>query len=91
MTRAEYFRQRTDIGKLEMAAARLAARIGHTPKLIRDGREATSIGCFMCDAWGCAEIDGGELAHGSIFEVECGKILFNEDDIAVFAAALGGR
>lgn len=89
--RNDYWRSRSAIGQLEIAASRLAERMNHAPKLVRDGRQDTSVGCYRCDAWGCAEIDGGELVHGDVFEVECGKIKFNEDDITILAQALGGE
>ncbi len=55
--RDEYFRVRTNIGKLEAAALRFAITKGHDPFVVRDDRQATSVGCYSCNEWGCAEIE----------------------------------
>jgi hypothetical protein len=89
--RSDYWRSRSAIGQLEIAAIRLAERLGHAPKMVKDDRHATSIGCFRCDAWGCAEIDGGELVHGDVFEAECGIIVFSGDDLTIIKETLGGE
>jgi hypothetical protein len=71
-SRDEYFRVRTNIGKLEAAALRFAITRGHDPFVVRDDRQATSVGCNNCSEWGCAEIEKKiEIVHGPIFEDAC--------------------
>lgn len=78
-SRAEYFRLRTKIGRLEASALVKLIILGHEPKLIKDGRFSTAAGCHNCDAWGCIEIESGiELCHGGIFDEKCGSIMIEE-------------
>lgn len=87
--RDKYFRDRTRIGKLEAAALTLALRWHHDPKLVRAGRQSTSVGCYNCDAWGCVEIESKlELAHGSIFEETCGTTVLDKEVIYASNPAL---
>jgi hypothetical protein len=87
--RDKYFRMRTKIGKLEAAALTLALRWGHSPRLVRGDRQSTSVGCYDCDAWGCAEIESKlELVHGSIFEEKCGTTILDKEGIYASNPAL---
>ena len=87
--RDKYFRARTRIGRLEAAAIRLALRWGHEPRLVRGDRQSTSVGCYGCDAWGCAEIENKiELVHGSIFEETCGTTILDKEAIYASNPAL---
>ena len=89
--RFEYFRMRTQIGKLEASCMALATTLKHEPFLLRYAKSGTSVGCKNCDAWGCAEIeDGMELAHGDVLTSECGTIMFNVEELRFLKEALGG-
>jgi len=87
--RDKYFRMRTKIGQLEAAAIRFAITKGHDPRLVRGDKQSTSVGCYNCDAWGCAEIESKiELVHGSIFEEACGTTILNKEEIYASNPAL---
>jgi hypothetical protein len=87
--RDKYFRERTRIGKLEAAAIRFALTLGHEPKLVADSRQATSVGCHSCDAWGCVEIESKiEIVHGDIFEETCGTTVLDKEVIYASNPAL---
>jgi hypothetical protein len=78
--RDKYFRERTKIGQLEAAALRFALTKGHEPRLVRGDRQSTSVGCYNCDAWGCAEIESKiEIVHGDIFMETCGTTIVEEE------------
>ena len=87
--RDEYFRVRTNIGKLEAAALRFAITKGHDPFIVRDDRQATSVGCYSCNEWGCAEIESKiEIAHGPIFEDACVPTILEEEALYASNPAL---
>jgi hypothetical protein len=87
--RDKYFRMRTKIGRLEAAALLLAIRWGHEPRLVRGDKQSTSIGCYTCDAWGCAEVENKiEIVHGDIFNETCGTTLFDKEAIYASNPAL---
>lgn len=88
--RYEYFRSRTEIGKLENEAKVIAGDLGHEYILVRDDRHATSFGCTTCNIWGCVESETtGEKIHGSIFAYQCGqapRVEVGEDGVDILRA-----
>jgi hypothetical protein len=93
--RYEYFRIRTDIGKLEAMAKGYSESRGHDVFLVRDDRFATSLGCNKCEHWACAEIDEGvSVVHGDIVEYDCGDIISvssGDIDMDIVWAIYGGE
>ena len=88
-SRDKYFRARTKIGQLEAAALKFTLTLGHEPRLVRGDRQSTSVGCYNCDAWGCAEIESKiEIVHGDIFEEPCGTTVLDKEVIYASNPAL---
>lgn len=80
-SRANYFRMRTKLGQLEVAAFKKAVWMNHDPFFVKNDRYSTGIGCNQCDAWGCAEIEQKiEIAHGSIFDEPCGTVVIKRGE-----------
>jgi hypothetical protein len=78
--RYEYFRGRSDIGKLETRGKDAAVSNGHEVEVVRDDDMSVGIHCIVCDEWACAEIVdeknvvfGKDEMHGTLFEYKCGQ------------------
>ena len=86
-SREKYFRMRTKLGKLEVAAYTKAVHMGHDPFFVRNDRYSTGIGCNSCDAWACAELESKiEVVHGSLYDGPCGTVMLRGEDYESNAA-----